>query len=182
MDLSVIIILVIVGLVVVAGVVFVIRLFVKAPKVITGVDPMIWDGPEGRTVDIPTRQLSRVAPGALSFVALGRYSGRSAVRLTPRTIYSLTLRKKEIPYDSVVEVEVPYPSQPEFVVLRYAGGTGLGVVAASWQAADALLLELSARCQLSPEAWQRIAPYRPGPPPPRSPRPGPPQQPPPRPW
>lgn len=181
MDASAIIAIVIAGAIFVTAAVIGIRIIVKRPKVITGTEPVIWDGPEGRTVDIPTRQLSVVAPGALSFLALGRYSGRSALRLTPKSIHSLTIRTKTIPYEKVVQVEVPYRGYPEFVVLRYENGTGVGASVSSLLAADALLYELSARCRLSPEAYHRIARFlQPHPGSPQPPSWGPPQQGPPQ--
>lgn len=124
MDVGGIVAIVITGAIFVTAAVIGIRVIVKRPKVIKGTEPVVWDGPEGRTVDIPTRQLSNVAPGAMTFLALGRYSGRSALRLTPKSIYSLTLRTKAIPYEKVVQVEVPYGGQSEFVVLRYENGMG----------------------------------------------------------
>ncbi|MGO1972058.1 MAG: hypothetical protein ACTH2Q_03775 [Propionibacteriaceae bacterium] len=182
MDLGGIIAIVVAGAIFVTAAVIGIRLIVNRPKVITGTEPQVWNGPEGRTVDIPARQISATLSGAMSFLALGRYTGRSAVRITPTAVQTLTMRTKTIPYEQIAEVDVRH-GNPEYVTLNYTNGMGLGVITSSWQAADAMLVELSRRCRLTPPAWHRIArfvrpppqqapPPQQGPPPPQGPAPG----------
>lgn len=176
MDLGGIIAIVVAGAIFVTAAVIGTRLIVNRPKVITGTEPQVWNGPEGRTVDIPARQISATLSGAMSFLALGRYTGRSAVRITPTAVQTLTMRTKTIPYEQIAEVDVRH-GNPEYVTLNYTSGMGIGVITSSWQAADAMLYELSAHCRLSPPAWHRIARFvQPAPPQPRSPQWGPPPQ------
>lgn len=116
-----------------------------------------------RVVDIPVMQISRISL-SLPMLSLGRSNIGNHFRVTPTGIEYKIVFGKQVPYDRISLIDVPYPSNPCYLVVGFGGSGGIGVLTNSPQATHAALIELSRHCRLTPRALQWLRPPPPRPP------------------